>query len=61
MRPLRFVPYVVWRIVIQNWYQVMAKEEGGEIPAIALTLYAGESDRDQVLAVEFQKHVAKPV
>ncbi|WP_375513544.1 response regulator [uncultured Nostoc sp.] len=39
----------------------MPKEEGGEIPAIALTAYARESDRDQVLAARFQKHVAKPV
>ncbi len=20
MRPLRFVPYIIWRIIIQNWY-----------------------------------------
>ncbi|WP_238846166.1 response regulator [Nostoc edaphicum] len=39
----------------------MPKEKGGEIPAIALTAYAGESDRDLVLAVGFQKHIAKPV
>ncbi|MEA5624287.1 PAS domain-containing protein [Nostoc sp. UHCC 0251] len=41
--------------------RAMPKEEGGEIPAIALTAYAGESDRNQVLAAGFQKHVAKPV
>ena len=41
--------------------RVMPKEEGGEIPAITLTAYARESDRDQVLAAGFQKHVAKPV
>ncbi|MBD2729537.1 PAS domain-containing protein [Nostoc sp. FACHB-892] len=34
---------------------------GGEIPAIALTAYARDSDRDRVLAAGFQKHVAKPV
>ncbi|MEH2042663.1 PAS domain-containing protein [Nostoc sp.] len=41
--------------------RAMPKEEGGEIPAIALTAYAGESDRDRVLAAGFQKHIAKPV
>jgi PAS domain S-box-containing protein len=41
--------------------RAMPKEEGGEIPAIALTAYAGESDCDRVLAAGFQKHIAKPV
>ncbi|MDZ7966040.1 MAG: PAS domain-containing protein [Nostoc sp. DedSLP03] len=41
--------------------RAMPKEEGGGIPAIALTAYAGESDRDRVLAAGFQKHIAKPV
>ncbi|MBN3908848.1 MAG: PAS domain-containing protein [Nostoc sp. NMS1] len=41
--------------------RAMPKKEGGEIPAIALTAYAGESDRDRVLAAGFQKHLAKPV
>ncbi|MEH1844048.1 MAG: PAS domain-containing protein [Nostoc sp.] len=41
--------------------RAMPKEEGGEIPAIALTAYAGESDRHRVLAAGFQKHIAKPV
>ena len=41
--------------------RAMSKEEGGEIPAIALTAYAGESDRDRVLAAGFQKHITKPV
>ncbi|QKQ72169.1 PAS domain-containing protein [Nostoc sp. TCL240-02] len=41
--------------------RAMPREEGGEIPAIALTAYAGESDRDRVLAAGFQKHIAKPV
>ncbi|MBD2522703.1 PAS domain-containing protein [Nostoc sp. FACHB-133] len=41
--------------------RAMPKEKGGETPAIALTAYAGESDRDQVLEAGFQKHIAKPV
>ncbi|MBU7582696.1 MAG: response regulator [Nostoc sp. TH1S01] len=35
--------------------------QGGNIPAIALTAYVAESDRQKVLAVGFQKHVTKPV
>ncbi|MBW4677033.1 MAG: response regulator [Desmonostoc geniculatum HA4340-LM1] len=41
--------------------RVMPKEQGGEILAIALTAYVGESDRERVLAAGFEKHVAKPV
>jgi PAS domain S-box-containing protein len=36
-------------------------EQGGQIPAIALTAYAGEFDQQLALAAGFQKHVAKPV
>jgi CheY-like chemotaxis protein len=36
-------------------------EQGGEIPAIALTAYAGETDHQQILLAGFQKHVTKPV
>lgn len=39
----------------------MSPEQGGQIPAIALSAYAGESDRDRALAAGFQKHIAKPV
>jgi CheY-like chemotaxis protein len=34
---------------------------GGQIPAIALTAYVGELDRQQAIAVGFQHHLAKPV
>jgi PAS domain S-box-containing protein len=34
---------------------------GRQIPAIALTAYAGETDHQQILASGFQKHVTKPV
>ncbi|AFZ22930.1 PAS domain S-box [Cylindrospermum stagnale PCC 7417] len=34
---------------------------GGQIPAIALTAYAGEIDYRQAMAAGFQKHVTKPV
>jgi PAS domain S-box-containing protein len=36
-------------------------EQGGQIPAIALTAYAGEIDQQQALAAGFQRHIAKPV
>ena len=36
-------------------------EQGGTIPAIALTAYAGEMDQQQALAVGFQQHISKPV
>ncbi|MEG4628558.1 ATP-binding protein [Microcoleus sp. AR_TQ3_B6] len=36
-------------------------EQGGQIPAIALTAYAGEFNQKQALAAGFQRHLAKPV
>ncbi|MBE9008201.1 PAS domain S-box protein [Fortiea sp. LEGE XX443] len=36
-------------------------EKGGQIPAIALTAYAGEIDYKQAMAAGFQKHIPKPV
>jgi PAS domain S-box-containing protein len=35
-------------------------EQGGQIPAIALSAYAGEFNQKQALAAGFQKHVSKP-
>ncbi|MEJ1930261.1 PAS domain-containing protein [Nostoc sp. NIES-2111] len=35
-------------------------EQGGQIPAIALTAYAGEIDQNQAIAAGFQKHIPKP-
>ncbi|WP_340643545.1 hybrid sensor histidine kinase/response regulator [Phormidium pseudopriestleyi] len=34
---------------------------GGAIPAIALTAYAGETNRQQILEAGFQQHLAKPI
>ncbi|MEH1834400.1 MAG: response regulator [Nostoc sp.] len=36
-------------------------EQGGQIPAIALTAYATEVDQQQAIAAGFQRHVAKPI
>ena len=39
----------------------LGAEEGGHIPAIALTAYAGAADRRRALLAGFQTHLAKPV
>ncbi|MCT7997519.1 hybrid sensor histidine kinase/response regulator [Laspinema olomoucense] len=36
-------------------------QRGGSIPAIALTAYAGETNRQQILEAGFQQHLAKPI
>ncbi|MBE9159968.1 PAS domain S-box protein [Nodosilinea sp. LEGE 06152] len=36
-------------------------DQGGNIPAIALTAYAGEVNQQQALAAGFQLHLAKPI
>ncbi len=42
--------------------RAMPSEFGGQIPAIALTAYAVETDHQQMLLkAGFQKHIAKPV
>jgi len=39
----------------------LSTQEGGEIPAIALTAYAGETNQQQALAAGFHRHLPKPV
>ncbi|WP_414573922.1 response regulator [Nostoc sp. CCY 9925] len=39
----------------------LSADRGGKIPAIALTAYAGESDRQQALSAGFQHHISKPI
>ncbi len=39
----------------------LTPEQGGLVPAVALTAYAGALDRQQAIAAGFQAHVAKPV
>jgi CheY-like chemotaxis protein len=36
-------------------------EDGGAIPAAAVSAYVGEENRRQALAAGFQLHVAKPL
>ncbi len=39
----------------------LSREEGGRIPAIALTAYARADDRRRALLAGFQNHAAKPI
>ncbi|MFQ4137264.1 PAS domain S-box protein [Nodosilinea sp. PGN35] len=41
--------------------RALAPPEGGQIPAIALTAYAGDTNQQQVVAAGFQKHISKPI
>ena len=41
--------------------QIRALPQGQNIPAIALTAYAGEIDQQRTFEAGFQKHIAKPV
>ena len=41
--------------------RALPQERGGQIPAIALTGYAEESDRQQAVTAGFQRHITKPV
>jgi CheY-like chemotaxis protein len=51
----------------ENGYDLIRKvrsldaNRGGRIPAIAVTAYAGASDRRQALLAGFQTHLSKPV
>jgi PAS domain S-box-containing protein len=41
--------------------RALPKDQGGLVPAIALTAYAGEIDYQQALAAGFQRHLSKPL
>ncbi|PSB14727.1 histidine kinase, partial [filamentous cyanobacterium Phorm 46] len=41
--------------------RALPPEQGGLVPAIALTAYAGEIDYQQALAAGFQRHISKPL
>lgn len=41
--------------------RMRSPNQGGNIPAIALTAYAGEIDQQQALAAGFQQHMTKPI
>ncbi|MEG4959051.1 MULTISPECIES: chemotaxis protein CheB [unclassified Microcoleus] len=39
----------------------LAAEAGGEIPAVALTAYASDRERQRAIEAGFQSHIAKPI
>ncbi|AFZ30630.1 multi-sensor hybrid histidine kinase [Gloeocapsa sp. PCC 7428] len=41
--------------------QIRSQESGKQVPAIALTAYAGEYDRQQALQAGFHQHLSKPI
>jgi signal transduction histidine kinase/CheY-like chemotaxis protein len=41
--------------------RALPPEQGGDLPAIALTAFARKEDRERSLAAGFQEHLAKPV
>jgi len=41
--------------------RALRPEEGGSIPAVALTAYAGSIDRSRLLSAGFQMHLPKPI
>ena len=54
-------------MTVENGYEfikkirLLSREEGGHIPAIALTAYAAPRDRRKALLAGFQTHLAKPI
>jgi CheY-like chemotaxis protein len=47
--------------MLMRFLRTLPPSQGGKIPAIALTAYAGETNQQQALAAGFQQHIAKPV
>jgi CheY-like chemotaxis protein len=41
--------------------RALPPERGGQLPAVALTAYATDADRDRALAAGYQLHLVKPV
>lgn len=41
--------------------RALSRDDGGDIPAAALTAYARDADRSQALAAGYQMHIAKPI
>ena len=47
--------------MLMRQVRALPPEQGGQIPAIALTAYAGEIDHQQAMSAGFQQHIPKPV
>jgi signal transduction histidine kinase/CheY-like chemotaxis protein len=44
-----------------DWVRHLSKDEGGQVPAIALTAFARSEDRLRALEAGFSAHISKPV
>jgi PAS domain S-box-containing protein len=47
--------------MLMQQVRALPPEQGGQVPAIALTAYAGDFNQQQALQAGFQRHVSKPV
>ena len=47
--------------MLMQQVRALPTEQGGQVPAIALTAYAGEINQQQALAAGFQRHLTKPI
>jgi len=54
------MPHVDGNALIQK-IRALPPEQGGQVPAIALTAYASESDRQRALSSGYQQHIMKPL
>jgi len=59
-RPSNLDGIRVLYVLIEQLRQ-LPPEQGGTLPAIAVTAYAGPADRQRVLAAGFKMHLEKPV
>lgn len=55
------MPEINGYMLIQQVRALEAEVGGKQIPAIALTAYAGEIDQQQALKAGFQQHIVKPI
>jgi PAS domain S-box-containing protein len=53
--------YMLLRHLRAHWQSLMGESSANQVPAIALTAYAGEFDRQQAIAAGFQMHLTKPI
>jgi PAS domain S-box-containing protein len=47
--------------ILMQHLRALPPDQGGEIPAIALTAYAGDMNQQQALTAGFQLHISKPI
>ncbi len=47
--------------MLMRQVRALSPEQGGQIPAIALTAYAGDFNQQRALQAGFQRHIAKPL